>query len=368
MKNLMNKFLSKQKRFAGLDIGSSSVKFMEIEGETIETAKLKHYSIEPIPQNIKGMDNVEAIQELSNVIKKCWKKSGSSNKQVVVSLSANSTIYKKTLISDFDSEDAVKTQVENEIVKYFPIGMALDDVSVDFYNMGANPQSPTDNDTLLVAGKKEKIDELLAVVESSGLTPVILDIDIYSIQNLLRLMQGEDFLTKNYIFLDCGGTLLRMMVFKNAELVYIKEIEVGGVQLSNDIMLNLGVENFEEAEKIKIHRLGDETYEMIEKQFLLDYSHNFIRALDYFGTATSIKEVEEIILSGGMANTPGLDEILHTLILENSEIKVKNVPYVARPLENISKDDKLSLGKFSRDEAGLFLVTALAIRHFLRQY
>lgn len=369
MKNLINNFLSKKKRFAGLDIGTSSIKFMEIEGNSIENAKLIHYAIEPIPKNlINKQNNMEEIKALSDVIKRCWKKSGSTNKNVVIALSANSTIYKKTLISDFDSDDAIKTQVDNEIVKYFPTGMALEDVAVDYYTLGLNPQSPTDNDTLLVAGNKDKIDEILAIVESSGLIPVILDVDIYAVQNMLRLLKGEDFLSNNYIFLDCGGSLLRMIAFKNAEIIYTKEIEIGGIHLTNDIQLNLSLETIEEAERMKIHRTGDETYDMVEKQFLLNYGHEFVRALDYFTTSTSIKEVEEIILSGGMANIPGLDEILNNLILENSEIKVKNAPYIARPLTNINKDEKVSLSKFNRDEAGLFLVSSLALRHFLRQY
>lgn len=369
MKNLINNFLPKKKRFSGLDIGTSSIKFMEIEGESMETAKLIHYAIEPIPKNlINRENNIEEIKALSDVIKRCWKKSGSSNRNVVLALSSNSTIYKKTLISDFDSDEAVKMQVDNEIVKYFPTGMALDDVAIDYYNLGVNPQSPTDNDTLLVAGKKDKIDELLAVVESAGLVPAILDVDIYSIQNMLRLLKGKEFLTSNYIFLDCGGSLLRMIVFKNAEIIYTKDIEIGGIHLTNDIQLNLSLETTEEAEKMKIERTGDETYDMVEKQFLLNYGHEFIRALDYFTTSTSIKEVDEVILSGGMANIPGLDELLNSLILEHSELKVKNATYVARPLTKMNKDEKISLSKFNRDEAGLFLVSALALRQFLRQY
>lgn len=369
MKSLINNFLSKKKRFAGLDIGTSSVKFMEIEGDSIENAKLIHYAIETIPQNLMNREkDVESVKALSSIIKRCWKKSGSSNKNVVLALSANSTIYKKTMISDFDSDEAVKMQVEDEIVKYFPTGMALEDVSIDYYTLGLNAQSSTDNDTLLVAGKKEKIDELLASVESAGLVPVILDVDIYAIQNLMRLLKGEEFLSKNYIFLDCGAAVLRMIAFKNGEIVFTKEIEIGGMHLTNEIMLNLSLDSVEEAEKIKIERTGDETYEMVEKQFLLNYGHEFIRGLDYFSNSTSIKQVEEIILSGGMANVPGLDEILNTIILENSEIKIKNIPYVARPLTNINKGEKISLNKFNRDEAGLFLVSALALRYFLREY
>lgn len=112
MKNLINNFLSKKKRFAGLDIGTSSIKFMEIEGDSIENAKLIHYAVKPIPKSLMNRENnIEEIKALSDIIKRCWKKSGSNNKNVVLALSANSTIYKKTLISDFDSEEAVKMQI-----------------------------------------------------------------------------------------------------------------------------------------------------------------------------------------------------------------------------------------------------------------
>lgn len=370
MASIIDKIFNKKKKFAGLDIGKSSIKFMEIEGDDIYNAKLIHYAIEPIPKNLLRESSVENIQIISDLIKKCIKKSGSSNKNVVVCLSANATIAKKTLISDFDNEDAVQMQVESEIVKYFPTDINLDDVLIDYYTIGVNDQSPTDNDTLLIAGKKDKIDELLAGVESAGLTPAILDVDTYAINNLLRTLKGEDFLSKIYVFLDCSGNTLRMMVYKNGDLIHSKEIEIGGNQLTNDLMSNLGIDNYEEAEKLKITDQGDETYEMIKKQFLLNYAHEFVRALEYFSAATSIKEIEEIIITGGVSNMGDLPDIIKDLLIESSDIKLNQEPYVCRPINElkININDKISLNKFNHEEGSLFLVTGLAIRHFLRQY
>jgi type IV pilus assembly protein PilM len=368
MNNFVKKILNPKKRLAGLDIGTSTIKFMEIEGDSIENSKIIHYAVEPIPRNLIVLDGSTVdIKGISDVVKKCWKKSGSSNRNVVISLPANSVINKKSLIPDFDNEDDLKTQIETEIVKYFPNGMSLETVSVDYCNFGPNPQSPTDNDMLLIAAKKEKIEEKLAIVESAGLNAAILDVDIFAMQNLLRMMKGESFNEKNILLLDCGAYVMRMFVFKKGELNYTKESEIGSSNLTNDIMLNLGVQSEAEAEKLKLDRNGDDTYDLIEKQFLTNYVSEFMRTFQYFITATSL-EVDEIILTGGLAGIPGFEDYFQNALLEHSETHIQNLPYVARPLSDLGKNDKISLSKFNKDEAGLFLVSALALRHFLRQY
>jgi type IV pilus assembly protein PilM len=369
MSNILNKIFNPKKKFAGLDIGTGSVKFMEIEGSNLENAKIIHYATELIPPEVISSDgNIINIDILGETIKKCWKKSGSSNKNIVLALSSNDILTRKSIIPIFESEEETRLKVEEEISDKLGNGMSIENFSIDFVNLGVNEQSPTDVDMLLIAGKKDKIETRLGAVELAGLTPTILDVDVFAIQNLLRMMKGEDFLNKNYMLLDCGATNMKLLVFKKGELVHTRETDTGGKSLTRDIMLNLGLDKEEEAEKVKIDRLGDETYDAIEKQFLMNYISEFIRTYQYYINTNSGIEIEELILVGGIAGIPKIEEYFSMALEENFDKTIKNAPYVARPLANMNKHDKVSLTKFHRDEPSLFLVSSLALRHFLRQY
>ena len=368
MKNVLSQILNPPKKIAGLDIGTSSVKFMEIEGDSLENAKLANYAIEPIPQELANSEGkIENIEALAEIIRKCWKKSGSKVKNVAIALPSSTIITKKVIIPIYDEEEELKIQVESEIAKYLPNGMTLEEISLDYSILGINEQNPTEYDMLLVAAKKEKIDERIALVEAAGLVPMILDIEQYALQNMLKLMKADDFNEKTYLLLDCGAHSMKMLVFRKGELIFNRDIESGGVQLTHDLINNFSIP-FAEAEKMKRETIGNDTYEIIEKTFLNNYVSEFLRTFQFFDSATSITNIDELILTGGVAGIMGIEDVFKNGIIANGETRIRTEPYVARPLHNTNKNEKISLNKFAKDETGLFLVTSLALRQFLRKY
>jgi type IV pilus assembly protein PilM len=368
MNKVLSKLLHNKKRMAGLDIGSSSVKIMEIEGDSIENAKLINYAIEPIPAHLSSYEvQLENIEELAEIVRKCWKKSGITTKNMVLALPNSAIISKRTIVPIFDEEEELKLHLENEVIKYLPSGITTNEISLDYSIIGVNNQSPTDYDVLLIAAKKEKIEERVAIVAAAGLVPVIVDVEQYSLQSMLRLMKGDEFNNKTYLLLDASATTLRMMVFRNGDMIASRDTNIGGINLTKDLMSNLNI-NFTEAEKIKIERSGDETYEIIEKTFLNNYISEFMSAFQYFITSTSVPSIDELILIGGTAGIYKIEDAFKEAILESNEQNIKAEPYIARPLHNLQKNEKINLTKFTQDEPGLFLVTSLALRHLLRPF
>jgi type IV pilus assembly protein PilM len=368
MNKVLSKLLHNKKRMAGLDIGSSSVKIMEIEGDSIENAKLINYAIELIPAHLSSYEvQLENIEELAEIVRKCWKKSGITTKNMVLALPNSAIISKRTIVPIFDEEEELKLHLENEVIKYLPSGITTNEISLDYSIIGVNNQSPTDYDVLLIAAKKEKIEERVAIVAAAGLVPVIVDVEQYSLQSMLRLMKGDEFNNKTYLLLDASATTLRMMVFRNGDMIASRDTNIGGINLTKDLMSNLNI-NFTEAEKIKIERSGDETYEIIEKTFLNNYISEFMSAFQYFITSTSVPSIDELILIGGTAGIYKIEDAFKEAILESNEQNIKAEPYIARPLHNLQKNEKINLTKFTQDEPGLFLVTSLALRHLLRPF
>ncbi len=372
MRNLLNNFGgSKNIRVAGLDIGGSSIKLVEMQGTSLEDATLSHYAIEQIPRELAAVDGeFPKPDEIAALIKKCWKKSGTSAKNVTIALPQNAIISKKAIIPIIDSEEDLKFQVQQEINKYLPPGLNEEGISIDYFNFGVNEQNPTDNDMLLIAAKQDKVDEHVALIDSAGLIPEILDIEQYALQNALRYTIGDSFNEKSYLLADCSSSVLRISVFRKGDIVYNKEAQIGGLNLTQDIMNNLDV-SLEEAEKMKIKgppREIADMYDMILKTFLNNYSSEFLRAYQYFVTTAADPTIEKIYLTGGVASTPGLVDVLYKDLKENDMDGYIAKPIIARPITDKNKTGKINLSKFTNDESALFLATGLAIRHLLRKY
>lgn len=362
-----SKLLNPPKRIAGLDIGSSYIKVMEFEGEALENAKLLNYWVEPIPSNIHNDGKLDNVEALGKILKNIWKKAGITTKNVAIALPNSNIISKKVISPIFDEDEAMNLQMENLMREHLVSGVSMEEIKMDYAVLGENKLNNTEYDVMLVGARNENIDERVAIVESAGLIPLILDVEQYAYQNMLRLIKREDFMEKNYILLDCSANMMRMMVFQKGEFFKEENKLIGGNNLTRDVASNLGLD-IEEAEKIKKTRDGDETYEIIERTFLNNYVNEFMSMFQFFISSTSIEEIDEIILTGGTANIPGIENVFKQALQSNNETRVKSDPYVAKPLNDLDKADKIDLKSLEREQASLFLVTSLAIRQFLRQY
>ena len=356
------------KNVAALDIGSSYIKFLELEGDNLENLVLKHYATEQIPRNLINEDGkIENSDDLKSLIAKCVKKSGSKTKNLVISLPNSSIINKKIILPKFTLEDDLKDEVYQEATKLLTSDIYIDDVNIDYYIIGDNPKNSDEDEIMLVVSKKEKLDQRLAVLEELGFNVFIVEVEQFAFQNLLKLMKGPDFLDNTYILADCGANALKLYVFKEGELIYTKDSEIGGVAFTKDLAVNLDLQ-FEEAERIKIERdLSQPMFEVVEKTFLNNYSAEFLSSFSYLISATSMFELNEIILTGGMAGVPALVDTIQKSIEDFPDVLIHNQVTVARPLENIEKY-RIDLTKFSKEEPGLFLVTSLALRKYIREF
>lgn len=368
MNKKISQFLSPQKRIAGIDVGESSIKIMEIAGENLDNAQLAHYAIESIPPSIQHNENsIETIEALAEIVKKCWKKSGITTKNVALSLPNSAIFYKKIIVPIFDDDEELTIYLNDKVKEYIPNGVKVEEIVLDYSVLKIDEQNPHEQEVILVLAKKEKMEQKIAIIEAAGLIPTIIDVEQYALQNILRLMKGEDFNKKTFLLLDMSASTLRMLVFKNGELLTTRDTHIGGVNLTKELMNNLDI-NFIDAEKMKVERNFNEIYDIVEKTFLNNYVSEFISAFKYFISSTNINSIDEIILIGGVAGLPQIDEVFKQAIKESENYQIKTEPYIARPLHSISKSDSIDLHKFSQHESSLFLVTALALRPFLRSF
>ena len=121
--------LGKKPPVIGLDIGSSSVKIVAFDGDSPANARLANYAINSIPPDYIVDGNVANIEGVAEIIKKCWRKSGTSVRNVAISMPSNTVITKKVIMPPAKNDDELELQVRNEANQYIPFN--LDEVNIN---------------------------------------------------------------------------------------------------------------------------------------------------------------------------------------------------------------------------------------------
>ena len=138
-------------------------------------------------------------------------------------------------------EEELEIQVETEANQYIPF--ALEEVNLDFQVIGPSPTSPDEQEVLIAATRKEKVEDRVAVAESAGLKPLVMDVESFAQQTALVARRpgaarsgGKD---QNVAMVDVGANVMNVTVLRNDQSVYTREQAFGGNQLTQDIVTPL---------------------------------------------------------------------------------------------------------------------------------
>jgi len=299
---------SRKKNVIGLDIGSSSIKLVELsEGKS--GLKLQNLGISPLPPEaiVDGalMDSVT----ITDTIRELITTSKVKTKEVVTSVSGHSVIVKKVSLP-FMTEGELEESIRWEAERYIPFD--INDVNIDFQTFGANPENPEVMDVVLVAAKKDIINDYVSVIMEAGLNPVIIDIDAFALENMLALnydMEKEEVMA----IANVGATTTNINILKGHVSGFTRDIFKGGNQITEDIQRQLHVD-FDEAERIKIGSKVDVTSRSLVQNLLKTASETLAveirNSLDFFQSTTTYEKISKLYLSGGGAKIQGFDSIL----------------------------------------------------------
>jgi type IV pilus assembly protein PilM len=164
---------------------------------------------------------------------------------------------------------------------------------------------------------------------------------------------GKD---QNVAIVDVGANVMQVSVMRNDQSVYTREQAFGGNQLTNDIVSRYGMSP-EEAENAKRSGgLPDDFEAEVLRPYMQNLSQEVQRALQFFFTSTSYNTVDHILLAGGSAVIPGLDEVV------NTQTQVPTV--VANPFGAMQASPRIQLKKLMQDAPSLIVACGLAMRRF----
>jgi len=357
MTAILDFFQRKSPPLIGVDIASTSLKLVELTETGKGTYRLERYAIEPLPRETVTDGNITNLDQVSDALKRAWKRLGSRNRLIAMALPAAMVITKKIIVPAGQSEEELELAVEVEANEYSPF--ALDEVNLDFQVIGPAPNNTDEVEILIAASRKEKVEDRVAIAETAGLKPAVMDVELYATQEAFRLIapslpaNGRD---QNIALVDIGAHVTHFYVLRNNQFLFSRDQVFGGDQLTQDIQRAFNL-SAEEAESAKRNQGLPENYDNdVLQPFMETLALEITRALQFFFTSTSHSQVDQIVLSGGCAVLPGLDD----LVAKRAGVAT----ILANPFANMEASDRIRPRQLAQDAPMLLIATGLALRSF----
>lgn len=347
----------KSKALIGLDISSSAVKLVELVEAGANQFRLERYAIEPLPRDAVTDGNIASLEAVAESIRRAWRRLGSSTKQVALALPAAAVITKKITLPAGLRELEMEIQVESEANQYIPF--AIEEVNLDYQVLGPAATGADEVEVLIAASRKEKVEDRVAAAEAAGLRAIVMDVESFASQSAFDLIKRrlpEAGKGKVVALVDVGAQMMKVTVLRDDSVLYSREQAFGGNQLTQDISRNYGMST-EEAEAAKRSSSLPENYEHdLLRPFSESVALEISRALQFFFTSTQFNQVDHIILSGGCAVIPGIDQIVAGRTQVTTE--------VANPFVGMGLSQRIRPKNLAADAPALLVACGLALRRF----
>jgi type IV pilus assembly protein PilM len=341
----------KKQSLVGLDIGSHTIKAVELEAQANKSYRLVHWGISaPLAEAIVDGEIMDR-QLVTDAITNLLETRGIKSRSVVAAVSGRAVIVKKITMNKLSAEDAQQA-VYWEAEQHVPYD--INDVSLDFEILGPAPNDPKQMQVLLVAAKKDMVTSFGDLMREAGLQPVLVDVDSFAAQNALEA--NYDFSPQEVVaILNIGSEITNINITQAGVPYFTKDLQVGGNTFIESAQRKFNLSQAEAAAAIRGESgSGLELAPMIE-QACEGLATALERAQSYLRTSGEAGAVSRIMLCGGSSLTPGVAEFLQRRFSVPAEI--------ANPLSRVSYDPALFAGQDVMKVAPLLTVgVGLALR------
>lgn len=349
-------FKRTQPPLLGLDISSTAVKLLELSRGG-SRYRVESYAVEPLPPNSVVEKNITDVDAVGEAVRRAVKRSGTRTRDAAVAIAGSSVITKVVPMPAGLSDDDMESQVELEADQYVPY--PLEEVNLDFEIIGPSEKNPETVDVLLAACRSENVDMRSAAVETGGLNTRIMDVESFASENAFALLADQlpdQGVEKTIAVIDVGATMTTLNVMHDLSSIYTRDTVFGGKQLTEEIMRRYGL-SYEEAGMAKRQGGLPENYQSdVLDPFKEAMTQQASRSLQFFYSSSAFSKVDHIVLAGGSASIPGMDEMIQEKLgVETS---------IANPFASMSLSARVKPQTLSNDAPALLIACGLALRSF----
>ena len=306
--------ISVKNTLIGIDIGSHSIKIVEID-DSKKGMFLKNFGTIELPQGSIVEGSIKEMEIVSSALKSLLTNLKIKNKNVATSISGYSVIVKRITIPE-EEEEGLEKSIQNEAEQYIPFD--INDVNLDFQILPSEKEETEEEgkkelmDVLLVAAKKDMVEEYISLLHLTDLNPMVLDIDAFALQNAFEISNHEQ--SGCHALVNIGAQQLTINIIKDGVSIFTRDTSYGGLQITTEIQQRLNI-SYREAEMIKLgaRQLETEKRPIIEEIFsstVTKWTQEIKRALDFVATTFRDVKVENLLLSGGSSLIKGFSKYL----------------------------------------------------------
>jgi len=295
------------KKVIGLDIGTSSIKMAELEvgkgGVTLQS-----FALAPTPANSVATGEISNAGLVSGAIAGIFSELKTKRKTISTGLWGTSVIVKKITIPKMERK-LIKDQIRFEAEQYIPFD--VNNISLDYYLLSRST-TPDTLDVLLVAAQNEVVNQYISTISMSGLKTSVVDVSGFALANTFEMNYGR-YPNENIAVFNFGSSITNFVVVGQGEVIFCRDIPVGGANYTNEISKNMGV-SLNEAEALKVsasarREVPEEVHSIISatSEAVIDEIKN---SLDFLSATTNGTTLNRCFYTGGGSATSGLIDSL----------------------------------------------------------
>jgi type IV pilus assembly protein PilM len=333
-------FLSKKTQLVAIDIGSSSIKLVQLSAMKGGDFELTHFGIMPLDEECI-VDGAIKKPELVAEALKSLIKAEKINSRYAVSAVAGEAVFIKKIKVPIMSEEELSENISEEAEQYIPFD--IDDVALDFQVLGTveaekkeasenaksskgsepEDQSPGNDlegeepgeqtngemmEVLLVAVQRAVIDERTDILLEAGLKPAIIDLNVFALMNAAQLTNDLPAMG-NTALMDLGDSFTHINIIQDGKMGYSRDIPIGGGYCTKMLMSKFKVP-FDQILELKrgnfSSEINEEDVTAIITQAYEKVLEEVKKSFEYYGTLSG-NQVEKVLICGGGSLIQGID-------------------------------------------------------------
>lgn len=335
---------------AGLDIGSHSIKLIELAREGDQVALIAAGSM-PTPQKALTSSLQADTEALAVAIKQLIQSTGTKTRTVNLAL-PESKVFTRVIEVPQLSPRELTSAIKWEAEQYIPL--PLDQVNVDFTVLQDGKNTRTSKmEVLLVAAPKALVDKYVSIMELAELNAVSAETEIIATSRAVGRSLPN---VRTVMIVSLGAQSADIAILRSGVLMFTRSVSTGGEAITRAIAQNLDF-NLTQAEEYKrAYGLQQDKLEgkiiTAAKPIMDTIIQEMKRAMAFYAEKYKEEHVDTVILSGGTARLPGM--VIYIAQALNCEVQLAN------PWVGIAKDARFNV--LNTEGANFSIAVGLALR------
>jgi len=346
--------LNKTKPLIGLDIGSNSVKAVELT-KSRKGLELTAFASETLEPDAVVDGAIMDSRSVADSIKRVLQLGKFKPKGISAGVSGHSVIVKRIMVPGATNAE-VDASIQFDAEQHIPF--QISEVNLDYQVIGPSGSGDPEMEVLLVVAKKDKIQNHTNVIRSAGRNADVVDIDAFALQNAFEANYSVDSHAA-IALLNIGASLMNINITKGGMPLFIRDVSIGGNQYTDILQKELQM-SFQEAEDLKLGKTGGEEEAQMVQPLLESVTDMLVmevqKTFDFFRETYPKEAISQVLISGGTSRIVGLAQRIEDTFGCPTQ--------VLDPFKSVTISPKVDTAKVTALGPSLAVAVGLALRGF----